>query len=327
MTKNNTKSGDDVFGFFGALFGACMGEDRKEIKKEIKKAPPSFSDVVTNLSKAMIPNEKEVKEFGEDAKQFRESRMYADPEKGLASQISRASEDISGHRPPGFLEKLLGFLTDPVSPYARPLDEKNRSRTITSLNDYSDSSGENYFSSKAKEIAKNLGLRDEDGGPYKFASLAGAANEAGLKKEELITIANGLERQTTANVKNTLQPHQTRRDRTQSTDRTQSLRDGTQFGSFGKQSSSNQISQIPGLDGVVKSLQGNSSSPSRSNSLSPTPSRSNPPSPSRSNSLTPSQGSSFSKDDLRPSGNNKSLRPTSQPRGGSSSKAPAGGGR
>jgi|APGre2960657423_1045063.scaffolds.fasta_scaffold06101_2 hypothetical protein len=322
MTKNNNKSGGDAFGFLEALFGACMGEDRKESKKA-----PGLSKAFTNFSKVMIPDQKEVTVFKQDLQQLRESRLYADPDKGIASQISKVSEDISGQRPPGFLEKLLGFLTDPVSPYARPLDEKNRSRTITSLNDYSDSSGENYFSSKAKEIAKNLGLRDEDGGPYKFASLAGAANEAGLKKEELITIANGLERQTTANVKNTLQPHQTRRDRTQSTDRTQSLRDGTQFGSFGKQSSSNQISQIPGLDGVVKSLQGNSSSPSRSNSLSPTPSRSNPPSPSRSNSLTPSQGSSFSKDDLRPSGNNKSLRPTSQPRGGSSSKAPAGGGR
>ena len=292
MTKNNNKSGGDAFGFLEALFGACMGEDRKESKKA-----PGLSKAFTNFSKVMIPDQKEVTEFKQDFQQLRESRLYADPDKGIASQISKVSEDISGQRPPGFLEKLLGFLTDPVSPYARPLDEKNRSKTIASLNDYSDSSGENYFSSKAKEIAKNLGLRDEDGGPYKFASLAGAANEAGLKKEELITIANGLERQTTANVKNTLQPHQTRRDR-------------TQFGSFGRQNS--RISEkIPGLAGVVESLKGNSPSPS----------------PLRRNSLTPSQGSSSSKGDLQPSGNNnKSLGPTSQPRGGSSGKAPGGGG-
>ena len=128
MTKNNNKSGEDAFGFLGALFGACMGEDRKESKKA-----PGLSKAFTNFSKVMIPDQKEVTVFKQDLQQLRESRLYADPDKGIASQISKVSEDISGQRPPGFLEKLLGFLTDPVSPYARPLDEKNRSKTIATF--------------------------------------------------------------------------------------------------------------------------------------------------------------------------------------------------
>jgi hypothetical protein len=315
MTKNNTKSGDDIFGFFGALFGACMGEDRKESKKEIKKAS-SFSDVVTNLSKAMIPNEKEVKEFGEDVKQFKESRMYADPEKGLASQISRASEDISGQRPPGFLEKLLGYLTDPASPYARPLDEKNRSITINNLRQFSESSfgenssGKNNLSLQAKEIATNLGLRDSDDGPYKFASLAGAANEAGLTRENLIKLTKGLEEQTPE--KNPTQSSQTPKDNTRTPgDNAQTPRDNTRtpgngttnFGSFGGQSSrisrdpltptrtTSNIGQTPGLASIVGSLRGNSSpSPSRGNSFSP--SRSNSPSPPRDD-VRPTRESPF----------------------------------
>jgi hypothetical protein len=208
MGKNKNSDGD-IFGFFGALFGACMPEERRENKgskenpKKPNQEPDDFGSIVKNLLDAMVPSKNELSDVTNDSRQLVESGLYRN--QPSASKLSEGSEYFTGHRPPGFITDMLGFITDPVSPYALPLDDEKRNKTVQNLTEYSQNSpSQTSLSLKAQKIAENLQLRDSDG-QYKFQSLAGAAHEAGLSKEnlkDLATIAQQDPKNRTANDRN-----------------------------------------------------------------------------------------------------------------------------
>lgn len=189
---------EQIGGFFEALFGACMGEDRKANKNKkdgdrrnvLPQANQDFiksksdKNILENLLQAFNPDKEELTELKQDVNQVKEMLKYR--EKGLGSRIEKASEYVTGQRPPGFFTDFTDMVTGKTPKYAIPLHQDLRDITVENLREYSQQNSPNDIyglSGKASSIADNLEKKDADD-VYIYQSLAGAADASGLTKDK-----------------------------------------------------------------------------------------------------------------------------------------------